>query len=224
MDGQTNFSNPVPKRGSIFSRVTQHLRTKSASPPLNLHAKAPSPDGVSTTKYCSADRSVELRKSFTELHNNPEYAHFLANPFLGDNVSEHGRKKSFFNVSSLGGGKYFIPHSSSYESEAYVKHALSQSPCLLRLPPSAPCLKGDNSTLDSVPMYSWIMPFIVACAPFDHMEFISQLSTSSTANSEWKLSELPFQPNGTNVAEEGFTRLRKSQSIAGSPNKNKKNK
>jgi hypothetical protein len=161
----------IPPQGDAFSSVTKHFSKLSISPKLKLYStgEESSYDGDDKEKAQVFTFRVENMLDNNNLPMNSQSSTKSASPFLGEDLSVHVKQPKNFSL---------MTRSVSFDNDRCMQAMYSRSPIMMPMP-----LLGTNKTrtsavidaLKNVPLYSWIMPYIIACASNDQLEFLSTL-------------------------------------------------
>ena len=105
------------------------------------------------------DVSMEtlLRVSFTEFHNNPNYADDNKSAYLGEELSLH-------RANMLTAKNYKQQTKMLRATSLEGLHRNEKKPCLMAMPPTLPHTSLGES-LEKISPFSWIVPYIVSCLP-----------------------------------------------------------
>ena len=105
------------------------------------------------------DVSMEtlLRVSFTEFHNNPNYAEDNKSAYLGEELSLH-------RANMLNAKNYKQQTKMLRATSLEGLHRNEKKPCIMPMPPVLHHTSLGES-LENISPYSWIVPYIISCLP-----------------------------------------------------------
>lgn len=208
------LSNPIPRRTSIFTSITTYFTTKSVSPAIQVASKqspqpSPHPHGAGSTpritpesmKHSSPDtheynlflqlQDKRMKEFYGDMYPDPD--HFVqrntASPYLGENPSQHSLHLDPNNPNSLHQKSNLNRDASTIEM---LRNLHVSIPCFFTLPTPSNH-HGIAEITESIQLYSWIMPYIVACLPFKPIH--QHLSTLPELLSDVFAAEYSYGPD-----------------------------